>query len=147
MPHTMLNSGIESRFIDLMCYWHSCCCYLFMLVNSVSEIILSVHSTTWMNIYLYVLQYTIDLPHFPWENFKTVCVRPKLGIKFTICEINICQPHLSIHTSHVGECQYYFNVPCLRLRIWILLWNAFISKHLLLSLPPLPIHLKDIFLF
>ena len=98
MPHTMLNSGIESRFIDLMCYWHSCCCYLFMLVNSVSEIILSVHSTTWMNIYLYVLQYTIDLPHFPWENFKTVCVRPKLGIKFTICEINICQPHLSIHT-------------------------------------------------
>ena len=108
----MLNSGIESRFIDLMCYWHSCCCYLFMLVNSVSEIILSVHSTTWMNIYLYVLQYTIDLPHFPWENFKTVCVRPKLGIKFTICEINICQPHLSIHTSHVGKCQYYFNVPC-----------------------------------
>ena len=29
-------------------------------------------------------KYTIDLPHFPWENFKTICVIPKLGIKFTI---------------------------------------------------------------
>jgi len=144
MPHTMLNSGIESRFIDLMCYWHSCC-YLFMLVNSVSEIILSVHSTTWMNIYLYVLQYTIDLPHFPWENFKTVCVRPKLGIKFTICEINICQPHLSIHTSHVGKCQYYFNVPCLRLYYSEMSSSPNIFFYHFR--PPLPIHLKDIFLF